>query len=377
MLDTALDYLEKLISYPSITPNDAECQNYLDKILHNWGFQTQRLDCEPVSNLWARLGNSGPFLVFAGHTDVVDVGNHDKWQSPPFELITKEGFLYGRGVADMKGAIAAMLAAIKSCLDEGCKLKGQIAFLITSGEEGNDYLKGTPFVMEALKKKKELFDYCLVGEPSCSKEIGDTIKVGRRGSLTGRLTVHGLQGHVAYPQHAQNAIHIGLQVIQEIAQLQLDKGNHYFDASQIQVTNLHAGTGQGNVIPGELTAEFNIRYSSEYSHHQLIKIIDKIIKKSGLNIECQWQHNGEPFLTKKGALITAAQETIQAFKGFAPELSTSGGTSDGRFIAPYGIDVIELGLVNKTIHQVNECISKDSLLELAEIYKSILKKLIF
>lgn len=370
-------HLNALISYPSITPNDEGAQRYIAQCLEQLGFDVSHFSCPPVSNLWACIGNKdGPLLVFAGHTDVVAPGEIKDWHTPPFNLIKKGNHLYGRGVADMKGSIAAMLIAIETLIKENQPWAGRIGLLITSGEEGDQYLRGTPYVMEQLKQRNIHPDYCLVGEPSSIEKIGDVIKVGRRGSLSATIDIYGKQGHVAYPHLAANPIHLAAPFINELTTITLDEGDEFFPPSSLQITNIQAGSGQGNVIPGLLNIQFNIRYSMQFSKDKLIQTIEGIAQKHKLHCDFKWLHNGPPFLTAKGKLLKAGIEAVHAHTGYMPKLSTDGGTSDGRFIAPYDIEVIELGPENTTIHQVNESVSFNSLMKLAEIYAAICRKLI-
>ena len=365
------DVLTKLISYPSITPHDAGCQNHMIQMLENLGFQCQRFDNSPVANFYASIGSGKPCLVFAGHTDVVPVGEQSKWLSDPFCLQEKNGLLYGRGAADMKGSLASMLVAAERFVKTQPDFKGSLGFLITSGEEGDEYHLGTPFVMAKLKEQGIHPDFCIVGEPSSSKHAGDVIKIGRRGSLSAKLTLHGKQGHVAYPHLAQNPIHLITPALTELTSIQWDNGNEHFPPTTLQITHVHAGGQANNIIPGELTLDFNIRYSTEQSASTLKTQVEACFTKHGLNPSIDWRLSGEPFLTSKGQLLTSCIHAIELHTGKAPELSTSGGTSDGRFIAPYGVEVVELGPVNATIHQVNECVALTDLEALVEMYFTI------
>lgn len=363
--------LSTLIQYQSISPDDANCQEYLISLLEQMGFTCHRLNQTPVSNFYASIGTGSPRLVFAGHTDVVPPGDEHAWHSDPFQLHEKNGILYGRGVADMKGSIACMITMTTQFLQKNPDFKGTLGFIITSGEEGNDYDKGTPHIMEYLQKQGELPDYCIVGEPSSSKNIGDVIKVGRRGSLSGKLKVTGIQGHVAYPHLAQNAIHMISPVLAEIAAYQWDQGNNYFPPTTFQITSIQSGGLASNIIPGTLTLDFNFRYSTEQTPDSLQKVLLDCLKKHQVEATIEWRLSGLPFLTEKGQLLDACIKAIHETTDLTPELSTSGGTSDGRFIAPYGVEVIEVGLVNTSIHQVNEHIVKDDLMVLETIYERI------
>lgn len=368
--------LTKLIELPSITPNDAGCQDFLAKELQALGFECQRLDNPPVSNLFARRGTGAPFFLFAGHTDVVPVGEKSQWLTDPFKLIEKDGMLYGRGTADMKGSIAAMLHAAIRFIEDYPEFSGSIGFLITSGEEGNDFEQGTPYVMSHLKQQKQLPDYCLVGEPSSQTHVGDMIKIGRRGSLSAEITFQGKQGHVAYPHLAENPLHTSARALAELIHTQWDEGNEHFPPTSMQITHIHADGGASNIIPGQLTVHFNIRYSTEQTADALIQQIEALFTKHELKPQIFWRKNGAPFLTEKGKLLTACIDAITTELNRTPELSTSGGTSDARFIAPFGIEVIELGPSNATIHQVNECVSLQGLVELERVYYYIMQNLI-
>jgi succinyl-diaminopimelate desuccinylase len=364
--------LQSLIKCPSITPNDAGCQELLQKELEAQGFICKIWNEPPVSNLFARIGEKSPFLLFAGHTDVVPVGDEHLWSTPPFELVKKNGFLYGRGTADMKGSLAAMLQASKRFLNDHPHFDGSLGFLITSGEEGNDFEKGTPFVMEKLKELNLIPDYCIVGEPSSDYDTGDIIKVGRRGSLSAELTFLGKQGHVAYPHLAINPIHQALQALTTLAHTTWDEGNAYFPPTSLQITHIHAKGHASNIIPGELHVHFNLRYSTEQTASGLIKKIENIFQNESLKPNITWRHNGVPFLTAQGDLLEACIRAIEIELQRTPVCSTSGGTSDGRFIAPYGVQVIELGPSNQTIHQVNERVSLKNLIELEQVYYRIM-----
>jgi succinyl-diaminopimelate desuccinylase len=375
-MHTIREILEKLVSYPSVTPHDKGCQEYMIQILETLGFHCQRFDKPPVANFYAQLGSGSPCLVFAGHTDVVPVGNRDKWLTDPFCLTEKNGMLYGRGVADMKGSLACMLVAAERFVENHPTFSGSLGFLITSGEEGDDYQAGTPWVMSKLQEQGIHPDFCIVGEPSSTKYTGDMLKIGRRGSLTAKLTLQGKQGHVAYPHLAENPVHKISTALAELTAIRWDEGNQHFPPTSLQVTHIHAGGEANNIIPGELTLHFNLRYSTEQTAETLKSRIETCFKNHSLNPVIDWQHSGEPFLTSKGQLLSACIEAIALHTGQTPELSTSGGTSDGRFIASYGIEVIELGPVNATIHQVNECLVEEDLKTLADIYYSVCEALI-
>ncbi|MDP3559864.1 MAG: succinyl-diaminopimelate desuccinylase [Legionellaceae bacterium] len=377
-MSSALEILRTLIKYPSITPEDHGCQNYIIDFLSTLEFRAQRFPNPPVDNVYLEYGNEdGPLLLFAGHTDVVSVGNEQDWRASPFMLHQEGNSLYGRGVADMKGGLAAMLAAFSRLHSEGFMPRGKIGLLLTSAEEGNVFELGTPYVMEKLIEQSIRPTYCIVGEPSSTEQIGDVVKIGRRGSLSASVKIIGKQGHVAYPHLADNPIHAAASAIAELSQLQWDNNNPHFPASSLQITYYQAGNAEaGNVIPGECTLHFNIRYSSSVSAEQLQSDIESLFQRHKLHTEIRWRENGAPFLTSQGTLVQTVSDAIYSCFNYRPELSTSGGTSDARFIAPYGIEVVELGLVNKTIHQINECISVQSLEDLTQLYYVIIKNLL-
>lgn len=368
--------LEKLVSFESITPYDHGCQAYLTELLTELGFTCEAMDNEPVSNLYAQIGEGTPLVVFAGHTDVVPVGHEQAWDTDPFVLTEKDGLLYGRGTADMKGSLAAMLKAAEQLLIEKPHFAGSLGFLITSGEEGDDFDKGTPHVMQVLHERGITPKYCIVGEPSSVDKLGDTIKIGRRGSLTGKFIFAGKQGHVAYPHLANNPIHMVAQALDTLVQYQFDTGNEYFPPTSLQITHIESGGEANNVIPGELTLQLNIRFSTEQTAKGLMKHIDEHFTIHNLNPETHWRINGEPFLTQPGTLIDATVVSIEKHMGYKPQLSTSGGTSDARFIAPYDVEVIELGPRHESIHQVNEHTSLDDLEKLCDIYLDIASRLL-
>lgn len=370
------EILAHLIQYESISPNDAGCQTFMMSYLTELGFECNVINQRPVTNFFAQIGHDRPLLIFAGHTDVVPEGDRSKWLTNPFELHELNGLLYGRGTADMKGSLACMMVAAKQFLATNPSLKGSLGFLITSGEEGDDFEKGTPYVMQKLNEQGIIPDYCVVGEPSSSERVGDVIKIGRRGSLTGRLTLHGKQGHVAYPHLAENPIHRLSPVLAELTAIEWDKGNDYFPPTSMQITQIHSGGHAGNIIPGDLSMQFNFRYSTEQTAEALKETVNNCFARYELTPEIQWQHNGKPFLMKNGRLLDVTLESIDSLVGQKPLLSTSGGTSDGRFIAPYGVEVIELGPVNATIHQVNECVSLSELESLSKMYYLICQKLL-
>ncbi len=370
-LELAID----LISRASVTPNDAGCQALIAERLEKLGFTIEHLRFGEVDNLWARHGTTAPLFVFAGHTDVVPTGRIENWQFPPFEPTIDNGLLYGRGAADMKGSIAAMLTACERFITENPQHKGSIAFLITSDEEGPG-IDGTVKVIEHLESKGEKIDWCLVGEPSSTDRLGDVVKNGRRGSLIGSLTIKGLQGHIAYPHFAENPIHKAAPILKILCETEWDQGNDFFPATSFQISNINAGTGAENVIPGELEILFNFRYNTEVTHTQLQQQVTKLLNEYGLKYNLAWRHSGLPFLTQPGELVAATVESIKNVCGYEATLSTAGGTSDGRFIAPTGAQVIEVGPLNNTIHKVNECVSVEDLDKLSEIYQAIIKQLL-
>jgi succinyl-diaminopimelate desuccinylase len=374
-MSPTLELSKALIERPSVTPDDKGCQQILADRLGKIGFVIENLRFDDVDNLWARRGTTAPLFAFAGHTDVVPAGPLADWDTDPFEAVTRDGYLYGRGAADMKGSIAAMVTACERFVPAHADHSGSIAFLITSDEEG-PAVNGTVKVIEALEARGEKITWCLVGEPSSKDQTGDTIKNGRRGSLNGVLTIRGRQGHVAYPQLADNPIHRAGPVLAELASIEWDRGNEYFPPTTFQVSNIKAGTGAENVIPGTMELLFNLRFSTESTAESLQARIAEILDGHGLDYHIQWKLSGQPFLTPAGELVAAARHGIQATAGITTELSTSGGTSDGRFIAPTGAQVVELGPVNATIHQTNECVNIAELDRLSDIYEEILKQLL-
>ena len=374
-MSTARELCIELIRRPSVTPIDAGCQPLLMKRLEKIGFACRQLPFGEVSNLWAERGSEGPLLVFAGHTDVVPPGPLQDWDSDPFEAVQRGEYLYGRGAADMKSGLAAMLVACEEFVAEHPRHHGRIGFLITSDEEGVAQ-DGTRRVVEWLQQQQKSIDWCLLGEPSSSVHLGDTIKHGRRGSLSAELTVRGRQGHIAYPQLADNPIHRALPALAALCEQHWDDGNEFFPPTALQISNIRAGSGTGNVIPGELLAQFNFRFSSAVSAADLQARTREILEKYAPDHELQWQLSGQPFLTDPGTLVAASVAAIGECLGREPELSTAGGTSDGRFIAPLGAQVVELGPVNATIHQCNERIRATDLEALTAVYRRILEKLL-
>ncbi len=373
MSDT-LQLAKDLISIASVTPNDKGCQKLMINRLKKVGFKINDLKFGEVDNFWAKHGNNTPVFVFAGHTDVVPVGPN--WKTDPFEPTVIDGMLYGRGTADMKGSLAAMITATERFVTDFPDHKGSIGYLITSDEEG-PAIDGTVKVCEYLNNKGQNVDYCLVGEPSSTNQLGDVMKNGRRGSLNGSLTLIGKQGHIAYPHLANNPIHLLAPALNGLIAEVWDEGNEYFPKTSFQVSNIHSGTGVTNVIPGTVEIMFNFRYSSESTHEGLQKRVEDILDTHGLEYKIDWNHSGYPFLTPKGDLVSACMQAVKTVKDIDSELSTSGGTSDGRFIAPIlNAQVVELGPLNATIHQVDECVSVQDLEDLSEIYYQILKNIL-
>lgn len=369
-----IELTKALIRLPSVTPDDAGCQPLMAQRLKKLGFTVESMLFHDTLNMWARLGKGKPVFCFAGHTDVVPTGPIEQWHTPPFEPTVIGDLLFGRGAADMKGSLAAMLIATEHFLAHYPEPNFDIAYLITSDEEG-PFINGTKRVIETLEQRNEKISWCIVGEPSSSKQAGDVVKNGRRGSLTGHLVVKGVQGHVAYPQLADNPVHKAALALAELAAEQWDNGNEYFPATSFQIANIHAGTGASNVIPGELKVMFNFRYSTQNTAEQLQQRVYALLDKHGLNYQLDWTLNGLPFLTESGSLVKATVAAIHQVQGFAPRLETSGGTSDGRFIAPTGAQVVELGPCNATIHKINECVSVTDLEQLVKMYEAVLEQL--
>lgn len=364
-----------LIGRNSVTPADGGCQQVMAERLAAVGFTIETLNFGNVQNLWATRGSSGPVLCFAGHTDVVPTGPLEEWRSDPFKPSIRDGVLYGRGAADMKSGLAAMVTATEEFVCAHPDHQGTIAFLITSDEEGPS-VDGTKRVVEALKARGARIDYCIVGEPSSERQVGDTIKIGRRGSLSGRLTVHGVQGHVAYPQVAENPVHTLAPALAELTTHVWDQGDEFFQPTTFQISNLNAGTGAPNVIPGELKARFNLRFSPAQTVPRLQETVEGILTKHGVRYTLEWYVSGEPFYTAPGELSAATVAAVEAATGTTPKLSTGGGTSDGRFIAPMGAQVVELGVTNATIHKVNECVRLEEIDALHHMYRGVLERLL-
>ena len=374
-MSNTLELTQDLIARPSITPADEGCQEVMIERLAATGFKVERLRYGSVDNFWATHGTSAPVLCFAGHTDVVPAGPLEEWRSNPFTPAIRDGVLYGRGAADMKSGLAAMTTAAEEFLESHARHRGTLAFLITSDEEGPS-ADGTKRVMETLAGRGDRIDWCVVGEPSSENTVGDTIKVGRRGSLSARLTVHGVQGHVAYPALADNPIHAFAPALAELASRTWDRGNEHFQATSFQVSNLNAGTGAPNVIPGELKARINLRYSPVQTLEGLKSTVEGILTKHRVKHTLEWYLSGEPFFTPPGTLSEAVSAAVHEVAAITPALTTGGGTSDGRFIAPRGAQVVELGVVNATIHKVNECVRIEDIDALHRMYVAILARLL-
>jgi succinyl-diaminopimelate desuccinylase len=370
-----LDLTAALMRRPSVSPEDHGCIDLIVSKLAPLGFNNERLPFGPVENLWATHGTSGPVLCFAGHTDVVPTGPREEWQTDPFAPVLKDGILYGRGAADMKSGIAAMIIASERFIAKHPKHRGTLAFLLTSDEEGPS-VDGTRRVVEVLQARNQKIDWCIVGEPTSDTRLGDTVKIGRRGSLSGKLTVHGIQGHVAYPHLADNPVHAIAPALAELSTRVWDKGNKYFQATTFQISNINAGTGAPNVIPGELRLRFNIRFSTEQTVEKMQRTIVDLFDRHRLNYTIEWFVSGLPFFTEPGDLSQAVQTAVKEIAGLEPTLSTTGGTSDGRFIAPTGTQVVELGVINASIHKVNECVRASDIESLARMYQRIMELLL-
>ena len=381
MENPVFELAKELISRVSVTPEDAGCQELIAARLNQLGFQTRQINAEGVHNLWAWRGTGSPHLMFAGHTDVVPPGPLEQWQTPPFEPTVKDGQLYGRGAADMKSSLAAMIVAVEDATAHAEHNNGTLSFLITSDEEGVATY-GTRYAIDVLAKEGIRPDYCVVGEPSSSEQLGDVVRSGRRGSLNAKLKVIGTQGHVAYPQDANNPIHNVLTALSAMTTKEWDLGNDFYPPTSFQISNINGGTGATNVIPGELEIDFNFRFNTEQTATGLSASVEEILHSYGVTYEIKWQLSGEPFLTLPGALTEAVTQAIKAETGLTTELSTSGGTSDGRFISPWDkpgsgqVEVVELGPLNATIHKIDECVAVDDLVPLARIYQQIIKTLL-
>ncbi|MEK6160658.1 succinyl-diaminopimelate desuccinylase [Vibrio cholerae] len=366
---------KELISRQSVTPADAGCQDLMIERLKALGFEIESMVFEDTTNFWARRGTQSPLFVFAGHTDVVPASPLSQWHTPPFEPTVIDGFLHGRGAADMKGSLACMIVAVERFIAEHPDHQGSIGFLITSDEEG-PFINGTVRVVETLMARNELIDMCIVGEPSSTLAVGDVVKNGRRGSITGDLKVKGTQGHVAYPHLANNPVHKALPALAELAATQWDEGNAYFPPTSFQIPNLQAGTGASNVIPGEFDVQFNFRFSTELTDEEIKRRVHSVLDAHGLDYDVKWTLSGQPFLTDTGELLAAVVAAVEEVNHQAPALLTTGGTSDGRFIAQMGAQVVELGPVNATIHKVNECVRIADLEKLTDMYQKTLNHLL-
>ena len=366
--------LEKLVSCKSITPYDDGCQSIISDFLKKFGFEINIIEKSGVSNLIATYGNKSPRLAFVGHTDVVPIGQIDKWNSPPFELHEDDGTLFGRGTSDMKGSIASMLIAIEELLKATKDINGSLMVILTSDEEGPAIHGIQSLVKEELKDIE--IDFCLVGEPSCKENLGDTIKNGRRGSLSGSLEIRGVQGHIAYPQNARNPIHLLSPVLEKLINQEYDKGNEYFPATSFQVSNINSGAGAGNIIPGVLTMDFNFRYSTETDADSLKKSVISILDSEGVDYSVKWSHSGEPYLSRNSRLLDVCSKAVQKITNNNATISTDGGTSDGRFMAKICDDVIEFGLVNKSIHKINESTTLNNIVMLKDIYCQVLQDIL-
>lgn len=374
-MSETLTLTQALLKKASLTPEDAGCMDLMADYLQQLGFATEWMNFGDTKNLWARRGNKSPLFAFAGHTDVVPTGPLDEWDTPPFEPTIKDGLIYARGAADMKGSLAAMMTACHSFIAEHSTHIGSIAFLITSDEEG-PATNGTVKVMEALEARGEHIDYCIVGEPSSHKQFGDMVRVGRRGSINGYLTLVGKQGHVAYPELVENPIHALSPILSSLTTEVWDEGNEYFPPTSFQISNINSGTGVTNVVPGELKLIFNLRFSSELTPEVIKSRITHIVDQQSDDYELVWQLSGLPFITERGELTNAVEKAVRDVTDITPELSTGGGTSDGRFIAPYGVQLIELGPINETIHKINECVSINDLDKLSVTYHKVLENIL-
>jgi len=374
-MSSTLDFARNLIRQPSVTPDDAGCQDLIAEALQPAGFKAEFLTYGEVRNVWLRRGQVDPLLVFAGHTDVVPTGPIEQWHYPPFSATVQDGILHGRGAADMKGSLAAMVTACQQFVVDHPNHRGSIALLITSDEEGPAN-NGTVKVVEKLCDREEIIDWCVVGEPTSREQTGDVIKNGRRGSLGGKLTIQGVQGHVAYPHLADNPIHRAAEIVTRLTAQTWDEGNEFFPPTTFQVSNLNSGTGASNVIPAQAELDFNLRYSPESSIESIKERVNALCQQVCTDYEIDWSRPNLPFQTQPGELVDAASAAIYAVTGLTTDLSTEGGTSDGRFIAPTGAQVIELGPVNRTIHQINEQVAVADLETLAIIYQKILENLL-
>ncbi|BFU60045.1 MULTISPECIES: succinyl-diaminopimelate desuccinylase [Rodentibacter] len=375
MKENVISLAQDLIRRPSISPNDEGCQQLIADRLEKLGFQIEWMPFNNTLNLWAKHGHGEPVIAFAGHTDVVPIGDESQWKFPPFEASIVEDMLYGRGAADMKGSLAAMIVAAEEYVKANPDHQGTIALLITSDEEAAAK-DGTVRVVETLMARGEKITYCMVGEPSSSKKLGDVVKNGRRGSITGNLYIEGVQGHVAYPHLAENPVHKSLEFLTALTRYQWDQGNEFFPPTGLQIANIKAGTGSNNVIPGELYVQFNLRYSTELTDEMIKQKVVQMLERHGLKYRLEWWLSGKPFLTKPGKLLNAVTQAIEQIAHICPKPDTGGGTSDGRFIALMGAEVVEFGPLNTTIHKVNECVSLDDLGKCGQIYHQMLVNLL-
>ena len=375
-MNPTLELAKELISRKSITPSDDGCQELIAKRLEASNFKIEHMPFGDVKNLWATYGKNGPLFVFLGHTDVVPTGPIEQWSHDPFNPTEKEGFLYGRGAADMKGSVAAFVTSIEDFINQyQSEIKGRIGVMLTSDEEG-PAINGVVKVVEELSNRKETIDWCLVGEPTASKKLGDVIKIGRRGSIGTNIKIYGVQGHIAYPHKAENPIHLATEAINEISKLNWKDETGQFQDSVLQISNLNSGTGASNVIPGELTINCNVRYSPSTTTEEIKKSVESILNSHKLNYEIDWIQGGNPFLNSETKLIESVKNSIISIIDILPDQTTDGGTSDGRFIAPTGAEVVELGPVNDSIHKIDERVKIKELTQLSEVYKNILKSLL-
>ncbi|CAI2079251.1 MULTISPECIES: succinyl-diaminopimelate desuccinylase [Serratia] len=374
MICPVIELAQQLIKRPSLSPHDEGCQELMIARLKAIGFTVEPMNFGDTQNFWAWRGQ-GSTLAFAGHTDVVPTGDEKNWDNPPFEPVIRDGMLYGRGAADMKGSLAAMVVAAERFVAANPNHQGRLAFLITSDEEASA-THGTVKVVEALMARNERLDYCLVGEPSSTERVGDVVKNGRRGSITANLRIHGVQGHVAYPHLADNPVHRAMAALNELVTIEWDQGNEFFPPTSMQIANVQAGTGSNNVIPGEMFVQFNFRFSTELTDTLIKQRVQELLDRHNLNYSIDWWLSGQPFLTSRGALVDAVVNAVEHYAELTPQLLTTGGTSDGRFIAQMGAQVVELGPVNATIHKVNECVHAADLQLLSRMYQRIMEQLV-
>tara|TARA_X000000950_G_scaffold103625_1_gene130723 strand:+ start:710 stop:1849 length:1140 start_codon:yes stop_codon:yes gene_type:complete len=366
--------LSELVHFKSVTPDISDCQKYIDDYLSESNFKTEYKKYDSVKNMISTYGKGSPCLAFIGHTDVVPSGDEAQWESDPFVLTKKNDFLVGRGTSDMKGGISCFMQAVREFIKENDSFNGSIKLILTGDEEG-DAINGIRKLVDSGVLKDNELDYCLVGEPSSSDKIGDVIRNGRRGSITGHLILHGIQGHVAYPEKAENPIHISSKIISDFLDIKFDNGNKYFPPTSFQISNINSGTGVDNVIPGNIKIAFNIRYSTETNHNEIKETIINILNNSSAKYDITWKHSGEPYLTTNHEFIDICKDSIEEITNIKTLISTNGGTSDGRFMAKVCKQVVELGLTNRSIHKINECVKEDDLRTLVEIYKNILSKI--